>query len=238
MSPTSAPMTPLDREHAWAWYGANHVLFVLLLCMFPITSFATDLHWNATLVRGIYQLVFFAALFAAADSKRQLTIGALLFAPSGLGWLLVGDSSLIQLLDEAVEWRAVTSLSSAAFLLFLVGLMVRRLFRLPRVTWSGISAAASGFLMLGLAWAGLYGFLESSQPGSFQGLLEGQGPNEFFYFSYVTLTTLGYGDIVPISSTARMLSLLEAILGQLYLVVLVARLVSMVGPHSDDPRAV
>jgi hypothetical protein len=227
-------MPLLDRETIWARNGANHVLFVLLLCMFPFTSFATELHWSATLVRGIYQLLFFSALIAAADTRRQLTIGALLFAPSGLGWLLVGDTSLIQLFDEALEWSALTSLSSAAFLLFLVSLMVRRLFRLPRVTWSGISAAASGFLMLGLAWSGIYAFLESSQPGSFRGLIEGQHNDELFYFSYVTLTTLGYGDIVPVSSAARMVTLLEAILGQLYLVVLVARLVSMIGPRADD----
>lgn len=230
-------MTPLIRESAWARPGANHVLFVLVLCLFPVTSFAAELHWSATLVRGLYQLVFFAALLASARSKHQLIIGALLYAPSALGWLLMGQASLLDLFTESVELRALSSLTSAAFLLYLVSLMVRRLFRLPRVTWSGISSAASGFLMLGLAWAGLYGFLEFAQPGSFGGLAEEQGSNELFYFSYVTLTTLGYGDIVPLSSTARMAVMLEAILGQLYLVVLVARLVSMIGPHEDDASA-
>jgi hypothetical protein len=58
---------------------------------------------------------------------------------------------------------------------------------------------------------------------------------ELLYFSFVTMTTLGYGDIVPVSLAARMLSVLQAIVGQLFLVILVARLVSMVGDRGTAP---
>ena len=75
-----------------------------------------------------------------------------------------------------------------------------------------------------------YAATELNLPGSFYGLAGGghdEMTRELFYYSYVTLTTLGYGDIGPVSPVARSLVTLEAVVGQLYLVVLVASLVGM-----------
>jgi len=78
-------------------------------------------------------------------------------------------------------------------------------------------------------WSTAYTVLEFSQPGSFKGLTELVSPvwnPDWIYFSFVTITTLGYGDITPLTQTARTLSFLEAIVGQFYIAVLVAGLVS------------
>ena len=76
---------------------------------------------------------------------------------------------------------------------------------------------------------------QTLQPGSFS-MAQGQSGKtqiEFTYYSFVTLTTLGYGDITPLSSRVKVLSMLEAVVGQIYLVVLVARLVGLHISHSS-----
>jgi len=82
---------------------------------------------------------------------------------------------------------------------------------------------------MALLWAESYNLIELVSPGSFKFavLISETGAARFTYFSFVTITTLGYGDIVPATNLARAVSMLEAFFGQIYLVVLVARLVGM-----------
>lgn len=83
---------------------------------------------------------------------------------------------------------------------------------------------------MGVIWGQAYRLLEHLSPGSFHGLSAGsliELQRDLLYYSYVTLTTLGYGDIYPIGAEARALAITEAIIGQLYLVVLVAGVVGI-----------
>jgi len=85
------------------------------------------------------------------------------------------------------------------------------------------------FLLLGIIWAFGYALLELAVPDSFKGFDPGHGPgadSAWLYFSFVTLTTLGYGDITPVTAVARTLAYLQAVAGQFYIAVLVAGLVS------------
>lgn len=85
------------------------------------------------------------------------------------------------------------------------------------------------YLLLGVMWSIAYYVIEFMQPGSFSGLTEQVSPTwnpDWVYYSFVTITTLGYGDITPLTQTARALSYAEAITGQFYVAVLVAGLVS------------
>lgn len=105
------------------------------------------------------------------------------------------------------------------------------------ITTHRIQGAIAVYLMLGLIWAFAYSLVELQVPGSFQlpaaAAANGTtGMRSFVYFSFVTLTTLGYGDVIPLSSGARTLATLEALAGQLYLAVLVARLVALQIAHS------
>jgi hypothetical protein len=100
-------------------------------------------------------------------------------------------------------------------------------------------------VLIGLAWAQLYTLVEIAWPGSFRvpepaspelthlGAVA-QGRLSFVYYSYVTLTTLGYGDTTPLTPPARALSYMEAMVGQVFLVVTVARLVGLQLMHSND----
>lgn len=97
------------------------------------------------------------------------------------------------------------------------------------INMNRIVGAVCVYLMLGVMWSIAYSVLEVSQPGSFAGLTELDAPAwsaDWVYFSFVTITTLGYGDILPVTTTARSLAFAEAIVGQFYIAVLVAGLVS------------
>ena len=105
--------------------------------------------------------------------------------------------------------------------------------RSGRVTIDRIFAAVCVYMLIGFAWTFAYALLEEIAPGSFAALPE-IGRNDdvarvlrLRYFSFMTLTTVGYGDILPRSSAARTMAVLEAVMGQIYLMVLVARLVGL-----------
>lgn len=88
-----------------------------------------------------------------------------------------------------------------------------------------IAAAVAIYLILGVLWARLYEIIHLVNPAAFSSN-EHMNPFSLIYFSFVTLLTLGYGDIVPVSIAARSLAILEGVLGQLYLVILISSLVS------------
>ena len=120
-----------------------------------------------------------------------------------------------------IEW--VSLISSALFFAFVIVMMLRYLFTSKNIDLDIIYGAVCIYLLLGVVWEILYSLIEAFQPGSFSTTDEAS----LIYYSFVTLTTLGYGDIVPTSQIAKSLSTLEAATGQLYLTVLVARLVGM-----------
>jgi small-conductance mechanosensitive channel len=103
------------------------------------------------------------------------------------------------------------------------------IFRERRVTANLICASIVVYLIIGLVWGFAYGLLDSLQPESFS-IPEGKLENSrllFLYYSFVSLTTLGYGDVTPMTAPASFLSLIEAIVGQMYVAILVARLVGI-----------
>ena len=125
------------------------------------------------------------------------------------------------------------------FMLFNIALIFHLMFSTRAITVNIISASLCVYLLLAVVWSQAFSLLELLEPGSFefqvktnQEFMLGQSVAPL-YFSLVTMTTLGYGDIVPISQAARMMAATEAFIGQLYIAVLVARLVGM---HIAQPK--
>ena len=117
-------------------------------------------------------------------------------------------------------WTAIALLSAASSIRFAM--------RSTRVDAEHIYAALSAYLLAGIFFGVLYHGIESVWPGSFN-IAGAQGEFPLFdamYFSFVTLATLGYGDLLPVSEIARGLAIIEAVSGQLFLAVMIARLVS------------
>lgn len=115
------------------------------------------------------------------------------------------------------------------FLLVTIAFTLKRIAVGTDLSPNRLVGAVCVYLLLGVIWAVAYSVLNMISPGSFQGFtpIEGRGWNsEWLYFSFVTMTTLGYGDISAVSATGRALAYMQALFGQLYVAILVAGLVS------------
>lgn len=114
------------------------------------------------------------------------------------------------------------------FLLVAVSYTLGQIARETDINANRLIGAVCVYLLLGVIWAVAYTLVDMIAPGSFKGFVppEGSGwDSEWLYFSFVTMTTLGYGDISPVSATAKALAYLQAVIGQFYIAILVAGLV-------------
>jgi Ion channel len=180
----------------------------------------TDIFFAFALMSGIH---------AISGQPRQLRFSLLLIsAIIILRWLHYTLQIQVLVLDK------VQTGLSAIFLIQMLIMIGTHIEKENEVTIDLIMAAACGYVLLGMLWAHAYYFVESLHPGSFnasENLREDQW--NFNYYSFVTLTTIGYGDILAITKPARALSILEAITGQLYLAIMISRLV---GLHASQSR--
>jgi len=132
--------------------------------------------------------------------------------------------------------RAASQAFNAVFLVFVCGVLLRHVVSRDEVTTDVVLGGVCVYLMIGILFAQIYRVVEILSPGSF--LVHGSplpiGPEagspegiHMIYYSFVTLTTLGYGEIVPMSSLARILAVIEAMTGSLYVAILIASLVGI-----------
>jgi len=122
-------------------------------------------------------------------------------------------------------WVLGTGLLS---LLLFLAVVLGQTLRAGPITFHRIQGAMASYLLLGVIWAHAYALLVQLRPGAFSGPVSAaDGPRAFLYFSFVTLATVGYGDVLPVHPVARSLAMLEAVTGSLYLTTVIARLVSL-----------
>jgi len=144
--------------------------------------------------------------------------------------LIIVIAALI--LRFATWWLNQATLAAASRMIWTVVALVAAsgalsfAFRARSIEREHVYAALSAYLLAGVFFGSLYSVLEQIQPGSFA-LTGDFSPSSAIYFSFVTLATLGYGDIVPRTDVARGLAIVEGVGGQLFLAVLIARLVSL-----------
>jgi hypothetical protein len=121
--------------------------------------------------------------------------------------------------------KFITGSIGASFYLITIYFLSKRLFNIRKVTADTIKGGISVYLLMGFAWAALYSLLVQIDPGAF--VVASNKEMMFVHFSFTTLTTLGYGDIVPNGRFAAVLTNAEAIVGQIYLTIFVARLMGL-----------
>ncbi|KPK04887.1 MAG: hypothetical protein AMS20_07910 [Gemmatimonas sp. SG8_28] len=171
---------------------------------------------------ALFTVVLLSSLSAVADNRRHVTIGASLAIP-GCVLIVASWAGGSVVLDVVADVVALAFLGYVAILILVFVLRVRQ------VDLGIVLGSVCVYLLAALMWGKGYALLEQLHPGAFAipSTANGTTGEALQYFSFVTITTLGYGDIQPVIPLARMLSVLEAVVGQLYLVILVSRLVGL-----------
>ena len=198
------------------------IALLALLLLYPFFA-------GSVMAHAVWDMCSFAILLlgisAISHVRRRLVIAVVLaIAVLGTKWSgYVIENARLLLVNDGL---------AAIFFTFTACLLLADVLRTGAVTANKIYGALCVYLLIGLTWGFMFLTLEGVQPGSF---LVGQArssgiekdPATLVYFSFVTLSTVGYGDITPLSPPARSLAFMEAIIGQIYLAVLVARLVGL-----------
>ncbi|MBX9625118.1 MAG: potassium channel family protein [Gemmataceae bacterium] len=231
---TTSPDPPPDP-----WYARHGgVVFLAVLVLTLVTApFANDADDSRAAEPVLVTVVLVAGVGAVGGHRWTVLAAALLAIPVVTGrWLHHARPT-------AVAETAYLA-AGVVFAAFVAGHQMVVVFRTRRVDANVLCAGITGYLLVGLLWAVLYRLIAAATPGAFavgpdRRELEGL---EAGYFSFMTLSTVGYGDIVPVSRPARMLAVLEATTGLFYVTVLIARLVALYSsetarPHANPPGA-
>ena len=220
------PVYSLERWPLINALGKQRYLALSLLaflCIMPLTD--EESIFDRLLIYTVLTFVFITGPLAIASTRLRLMASITL----ALMVLLPGVGSILADYHVAYSYSLVAGI---LFFSFLAALISRELLTDDsRVDSETLWAAVNVYLLIGLLFAFWYAALATFEPDLFSGkFIDQQTRDQLFgyiYFSFVTLTTLGYGDITPNSTGAATLTYLEAVIGQLYIAIMLARLVGL-----------
>jgi voltage-gated potassium channel len=199
--------------------GRFGFLLISILIMIILRPFVEGHIGLQALLAIFMTAIVISILYAVSEQKRVLMIALAIAIPTLiLKWTsYFVNISAIHLASDVI---------GVVFTAYATIIILSYVFSEKKISADVIFAAISGYFLIGLMWAFIFSALEFLIPGSFQGpQVEASRLSHAYYYSFTTLTTLGYGDITPVSAPARSFSFLEAIMGQLYLAILIAGLV-------------
>ena len=206
------------------------VALLLVLVLFP---YLEEGQLSNLVFTFLISLVLLAAINGVSHRKDLMIVAICLSIPAVVGgWLSA--------LSENFWLTVGANVAVIVYLTFTVGVILAHILKThqtAKTTVDLLYGAISSYLMMGIGWSFLYMLVQTVEPGSFfvspelkiDAILN-QG--DFIYYSFATLTTLGYGDITPVSSQARSLAILEAVTGTLFIAVLIARLIGQNGSYT------
>ncbi len=206
--------------------GLSALLLALLGGMFVVPPFVT-LGWvSPILLQIVFSLIILTGSLTVTRSRHQrIAVVCIVVLAVIVQWgNVVFPSRLGSVLDGSL---------SILITLILATFVLLQVFRQGPITVHRVAGAVVVYLLLGLAWGEAYRLTDLVSPGafSFSSTFVGRRPDrlafDLIYFSFVTLTTVGYGDVTALHPAARSLAVLEALTGQLFPAILIARLVSM-----------
>lgn len=193
------------------------LLIALSLMIFVVPLIPTK---DSHLVRVLLGIVVVSGLFAADFSKAAFRI------LSTVGVVVLMITLLNLILPDSRALGVITFVLNTLFFIVVTSALVGHVARAKEVYGSTLICAINSYLLMGLTLSILFIIMDLFFPGSFQQVEAGNGTfSAFIYYGFVTLTTLGYGDITPDTTLARSLSMFTALIGQLYLVIIMALLI-------------
>lgn len=205
------------------WHEKNRPVY-LMATLFVLVLIHPEFESGAfaTLVLSVF---FFLVLVSAALAVLRRRWQVVVVCCMGVPWVLL--SWLRNLVDLGAAMEMVAVGLQIGFFLLLAAMGIAGILSASRVTTSTLCNAVSVYLLMGIAWASMYQMLVLLDPAAIGPASSGTAFAEHLYFSFTTLTTLGYGDVTPVSHYARSLVMVESVIGPMYLAILIARLVSL-----------
>ena len=202
----------------------NAALLVFLLALIVMSpTIAANASWH--LIELIFDGILIAGVYSVGPTKHRWPFLVLTVATLGVRW---GEK-----LSGAPQLDLGALSISVVWLIYADSIIIAHLFKRRDVTVDTILGAMVAYLLVAVAFTFVFEIIEIQNPGSFSGLADGAAldrselTNSMMYLSLVCITTMGFGDIVPVSDIARPLAVLEGVFGQLYLAVMIARLVGL-----------
>ena len=198
-----------------------YFLFAGLLILMAIEPFLEGVPRSGPLIQLAFTAMLVVGVFSLARHGWAFRVGLGL---AGLGLA----AALGYLATDSPVLRVVDLVAIGLFCLLAIGVNFQRVvLGSDAVTLNRIVGALCIYLLLGVTWSILFAFVQLAEPAAFHyAARAATDPIEhLLYYSFVTLTTVGYGDVTPVHAVARTLAYLEAVIGQLYIAVLIAGLV-------------
>jgi hypothetical protein len=228
----------MHRLHHRRFFALLIALLVLVV-IYPIVhdSLGTRLVYDVSVT-----FVFVAAI-RSLFAERVVRIFALVLGLPTLVAVWI-DSAYHHTPSPAVA--LAFHVAAVVFDVFMIVSILRIIHRETRITADGVYGAFCGYLLIGMAFSQLYCAIDLVRPDSFQGNLGSSSYERrhgLVYFSYITLATVGYGDVAPVSGPARGVAVTEALVGQFYIAAFVAELIGKrvaqvlserVEPHTSE----
>lgn len=209
------------------WYrGPYFILTCTLLAAILAYPLAATLLGELVL-RVVTTLMLFSALYAVMEPRWLFRLLGFFLVP------ILAGNWFVDPIDHP-NWSGLVTICVMIFLLITLVAILERIIASKKVTSDVIFGSIAVYLLFGIVIAMSFHFLNMIDPGNVLStvgaadLARHQGQfSEFLYFSFITLTSVGYGDIAPVDNAARSIAMFEGIVGQLYVAILIARLVSM-----------
>ena len=217
----------LERLRRGDTYG---LLLAVILVGYIVIAILERSLWERFTITVVMGVIFLLTLHTSHVRERGFRIGCVLVAFAVLTTLL-----------QALVGREGND--GSTFIIFVIVLLaplviLNRILRHDVIGTETILGAVCVYVLLGIAFAGIYAAVDDFNHGTFFAQKVDPAANvEFLYFSFITMTTVGYGDLTPATDPGRVIVTFEALLGQVFLVTLVARLVAMYGLHRGPRRA-
>lgn len=201
-------------------------LLVAIVGMMIISPFTS----RSPALRIVNNIVLTLVLLSVVNTVKRQRATLLIGLVLGVPWVLL---AWLHLIFSITIHPGILSLSSMIFDGYIIFILLRNIIRAKKITADILYGAVSGYILLGIFFTSLYLFLDAITPtelfvyagaGTTGGLIDGTG---MFYFSFVTLTTLGYGDIQPVADVSKIFAVIEAMTGVLYSAALIGRLIGL-----------
>ena len=222
--------TKQSESHKWMSFITQQRCVVLLIALLALLTLypylGGDAEGPSRLMNILTSFVMIGGVYAVSRRRRHFIIAIIIFVPAMSGNWTEGYLNYPAL-------NIILSALKTLFFIFMSILVISYVLHSKSVSIDRLAGAMCGYLLIGVVYASLYGFLYKIQPNAFsftnfQNAHETIVQSNLIFYSFVTLTTLGYGDILPVTSQAQSLAILESITGVLYVAAFIAWIVSSV----------